>query len=232
MSKRTCSIDGCDKPVNGRGWCKMHLTRFYRHGDPMAIQAYPDGCSIEGCERKFYARGWCRLHYNRWLSNGDPLVAAEQYSDPDESFAARIRRDPATGCLVWTGRKNRGGYGQMYVGNDSVPVHRYAWERVNGPVPDGMCLDHVCYNRACAEVSHLRIATLAQNSWNRSGPAANSSTGVRNVHVKNGRYLVKVWKNGEAHYGGTFDTVAEAAPVAAALREELFGAFAGRGGAA
>ena len=30
----TCVIDGCEKPVHGRGWCKAHYIRWERHGDP------------------------------------------------------------------------------------------------------------------------------------------------------------------------------------------------------
>lgn len=31
-----CSIDGCGKPVNSRGWCGSHYMRWKRHGDPLA----------------------------------------------------------------------------------------------------------------------------------------------------------------------------------------------------
>lgn len=30
-----CSIDGCDRPVDARGWCKAHWQRWRRHGDPL-----------------------------------------------------------------------------------------------------------------------------------------------------------------------------------------------------
>lgn len=33
---RLCSIEGCGKPHEGRGYCKGHLWRFHRHGDPIA----------------------------------------------------------------------------------------------------------------------------------------------------------------------------------------------------
>lgn len=31
-SKRTCSIEGCERAVAGRGWCKTHWQRYYRAG--------------------------------------------------------------------------------------------------------------------------------------------------------------------------------------------------------
>ena len=33
---RTCSIEGCGKPHDGRGFCKEHYQQWYRYGDPLA----------------------------------------------------------------------------------------------------------------------------------------------------------------------------------------------------
>ena len=30
---KVCSIDDCRKPVEARGWCAMHYSRWRRHGD-------------------------------------------------------------------------------------------------------------------------------------------------------------------------------------------------------
>lgn len=38
---RVCTIEGCDKPAWARGWCSAHLTRWRRHGDPLAGNATP-----------------------------------------------------------------------------------------------------------------------------------------------------------------------------------------------
>lgn len=32
---RICVIPGCGKPVEGRGWCAMHYSRWKRHGHPL-----------------------------------------------------------------------------------------------------------------------------------------------------------------------------------------------------
>lgn len=36
-----CSIPGCDKPVDSRGWCELHYTRWQRHGDPLFCHVVP-----------------------------------------------------------------------------------------------------------------------------------------------------------------------------------------------
>lgn len=35
MSDRMCSIAGCETRIYGRGWCRLHYQRWYRHGDPL-----------------------------------------------------------------------------------------------------------------------------------------------------------------------------------------------------
>lgn len=47
MAESTCSIDGCDKPYFGRGWCNMHYSRWRRHGDPHHIGRVVYGEPIE-----------------------------------------------------------------------------------------------------------------------------------------------------------------------------------------
>ncbi len=32
-----CSIEGCEKPQDCRGWCRMHYHRYQRHGDPLIV---------------------------------------------------------------------------------------------------------------------------------------------------------------------------------------------------
>lgn len=39
MPDRTCSIEDCEKPVHGRGWCGTHYMRWLMHGDPMTVKS-------------------------------------------------------------------------------------------------------------------------------------------------------------------------------------------------
>jgi hypothetical protein len=35
---RTCSIPGCAGRHYSRGWCHMHYSRWYKHGDPLTVK--------------------------------------------------------------------------------------------------------------------------------------------------------------------------------------------------
>lgn len=34
-SSPVCSIEGCERPAQARGWCSLHLQRWRRNGDPL-----------------------------------------------------------------------------------------------------------------------------------------------------------------------------------------------------
>lgn len=40
-----CKIEGCDKRVAGRGWCKIHWQRWSRTGDPSKVRQERHGLS-------------------------------------------------------------------------------------------------------------------------------------------------------------------------------------------
>lgn len=65
-------------------------------------------------------------------------------------------------CLVWTSPLDQG-YGRIRIGKTLVLAHRFAYERVNGPIPEGLQIDHICRNRACVLPAHLRAVTQYEN---------------------------------------------------------------------
>ena len=148
----------------------------------------------------------------------------KMFKTAEESFA--YRTEQREDCLVWVGGLDSSGYGLIWDEGRKKKAHRYAWESANGPIPEGMLLDHTCFNRACVDVSHLRLVTVSQNSRNRAGAnKTNRLSGVRNVYLEGTRYLVRV---GRKRFG-RYSTVEEAAVVADRARAEVFGVFAGRG---
>ena len=184
-------------------------------------------CSISGCDRKHYGRGYCNRHWQRWRKHGDPEKLV-QFPTPEEAFQHRTKR--VGDCLFWTGSKSNYGYGRIKVNGKQQKAHRYAWERVNGPIPDGMFIvrkDHC--DEACVNVDHLRCVTAAQNASHKSSAKKGSKSGIRNVYPHRSKWRVQVVKEGKQHFFGSYDDIDEAARVAEAAREELLGAYAGKG---
>lgn len=232
MAQDTCTIDGCEKRRRGRLYCSMHYERVRLTGDPgpagSMIPSYDPSCAVDGCDRASSVRGYCQAHYTRILrtgSAGAPDVAVK-YETPEEAFTARTRREG--GCLVWTGHRTRKGYGTLLVGRKYKAAHRYAWEREHGPIPEGKVIDHTCWNRACVDVEHLRLATLSENARHLRGARSNNrSTGVRGVYPSGDRFEARVTIAGVQKCLGTFPTIEEATRVAEAARDDHYGAFAG-----
>ena len=126
----------------------------------------PDGCSIAGCDRPHEARGWCNTHYQRWYHFGDPLHELVTRRTLHEQFARAVV--VRAGCWGWRGSVGNHGYGRIRKRDDGrqteLLAHRYSYELFRGRIPDGLCIDHLCRNRLCANPAHLEVVTLAENT--------------------------------------------------------------------
>jgi hypothetical protein len=69
------------------------------------------------------------------------------------------------GCWIFTGCRTRTGYGQVTLSftEGRALTHRVVYERMEGPVPEGMQLDHLCRMPACCNPEHLEPVTPAEN---------------------------------------------------------------------
>jgi|SRR5579863_856869 len=90
---------------------------------------------------------------------------------PRERLLSGLIVNPRTDCLEWSRAKNYG-YGVIRWDGRQQMVHRVMYELFAGPIPEGMDLDHLCRNRACANVAHLEPVTRKENlnrgrNWQR-----------------------------------------------------------------
>lgn len=181
-------------------------------------------CSVTDCQNSGrLKRGYCAMHYQRVMKYGDPNAGNPKYSTWQEALQKRVRQDGE--CLTWTGSVNQWGYGRVQVGGRKLRVvHHLAWEVEHGPIPDGLEIDHVCFNRGCVNVEHLRTVTKSENARHRQGAQPGSKSGVRNVHAygRAGRWQVRLKVDGKHISYGVFDTIEEATKVATLARKDLF----------
>ena len=95
------------------------------------------------------------------------------FGDPrlPERFWAKCMPEPMSGCWLWFARRNRDGYGSVA---RRLPVpgrrkwspysaHRWAYQHLVGPSPDGLQLDHKCRVRCCVNPAHLEPVTQQEN---------------------------------------------------------------------
>ena len=66
-------------------------------------------------------------------------------------------------CIVWCGSIATKGYGQIWLDGRMQQAHRVAFEMHYGPIKEDLQLDHLCRNRACVNVGHLRQVTNREN---------------------------------------------------------------------
>jgi hypothetical protein len=82
---------------------------------------------------------------------------------PIDRVLRRVEVDDETGCWIFTGYTFKG-YGQISI---ELGVHKLThvvvWEHFEGPVRDGLELDHLCRVTECCNPGHLEPVTHAEN---------------------------------------------------------------------
>src|SRR5678815_3205705 len=100
----------------------------------------------------------------------------------DSRYDGENLDDDMDACLEWQGTKHsKRGYGL----DGRKLAHRAAWERVHGPIPEGMHVLHKCDNPPCVNVRHLFLGTHADNMRDREQKGrANHPYGERSGKAK------------------------------------------------
>jgi hypothetical protein len=86
------------------------------------------------------------------------------------NFWSRVTKTDT--CWIWTGPLGRGGYGRAKFDGVTMYAHRFAYELLVGPIPEGLSLDHLCRARDCVNPEHLEPVTHRENCLRSAGPTA------------------------------------------------------------
>lgn len=134
------------RPERGEGLCECGC------GEPAPI-----------AKRTDRSRGWIKgqplrfIHgHNSFGVNRSTPRIKERWKVEDRGFSSP--------CWIWLLKTNRTGYGYESANGKDHLAHRRAYEKANGPIADGLHLDHLCRQRLCVNPDHLEPVTAFENT--------------------------------------------------------------------
>ena len=101
--------------------------------------------------------------------------------------------------------------------------HRVIYELFNGPIPDGLQIDHINGIKTDNRIENLRLATPSQNQQNQEINSRNT-TGVRGLDWNKGAWRGKIRCGGVRHHFHSQDRT-EVEQWLIKTRQELHGEF-------
>lgn len=146
------------------------------------------------------------------LTQDQPKIPLRIPDRVAERARSKYVADPGTGCMISTYSTASHGYAQIgwNEGGDRVVtlVHRVIWASHHGPIPEHLTVDHMCKNRQCMNIEHLRLLSNFENGRRTQGrdwPLGRCINGHSNAHLQ--RY-----SNGKAHCSICAATLWKSAP--------------------
>jgi len=83
-----------------------------------------------------------------------------------ERFWPYVEKRGPDDCWLWVGCVNERGYGKFGGGGSakrSMYAHRFIYEEIRGPLPEGACVLHRCDTPRCVNPAHLFLGTRGDN---------------------------------------------------------------------
>jgi len=107
--------------------------------------------------------------------------------------------------------------GIVRVDKVSYKTHRIIYEMHNGPIPEGLFIDHINRDPSDNRIENLRLATQFQNTQNTKGDG----------YIKrNGKFVARIKHNYKHIWLGTYDNPYEAHGAYLEAKKELCGEYA------
>lgn len=99
----------------------------------------------------------------------------------EERFWSQV--DKTATCWLWISGLQKDGYGRFQVDLIRKHAHVVSYEWINGAVPEGTEIDHLCRSRNCIRPDHLEAVTHKVNCLRGTSRNAESA---RKTHCNHG----------------------------------------------
>lgn len=123
------------------------------------------------------------------LQRSKPIPTLDAHGQ--DRLWSKVEVHHPAGCWEWIGKSDPRGYGVFTIKSKSFLAHRVAYTTLIGPIPQGMCLDHLCRNHSCVNPDHLRVVSERENLLAGYGFGAKRArqTLCKNGHPLSGQNL-------------------------------------------
>jgi len=149
-----------------------------------------------------------------YLTQGKIALIDDEWFEEFIKYKWQAHYDPVTQAYYAVRRES------VFLGHKSIQM-----SRVVIGAPENTFVDHIDHNTLNNQAENLRLATVAQNQYNRK-PNRNNPTGYKGVKPHGRGYMARIRVNGVELYLGTWDTPQQAAAIYDKAAKEYFGDYA------
>ena len=138
-------------------------------------------------------------------------LITETFDYRDGKLYWKIRPSRATKAGQQAGSRNKDGYWHVsWQSGKRWKLHRLVWEWHNGPIPEGMEVDHINSDQGDNRIENLQLLTKLENNL-KGRDKQRKRPGLRGTYPRrNGKWSAKATINGRQVALGTYDTTEEA----------------------
>ena len=166
----------------------------------------PDGkmikpsCGTRGCCNPSHQRvvTWGEVNQDT-ADNHSEIVRsqAEARLVPRLWSKIAVNSDPGR-CWEWTGSRYRAGYGSFGLRGKTNHAHRYVWESMYGPIPEGQFVCHHCDNPPCCNPYHLFLGPPKSNTADMIRKGRQGYTGrAKKLTWERAQMIRRLFESGE-----------------------------------